>query len=502
MRDTIVVKERRIRVPYDYDGRTLKRVWDEWQNVVINRRITLHNYYLGDQAIYSTKTKGAHIVVNFSRMAVDTLAEYMVGESPEYVCDNDDAHGEDIIDCMKQQGLPDMEVDNLKVLGKLGISYELVYHSGDPGDKNVSPQDTTDDVRSIFLDPLSTFVAWDYSAAPDSVFGAYARCVEENNKTTTCYLDLYKTNTIEHWKAISTPKEPAFDSFFLDDEQPVQIHNFGRVPIIEYHTDDFYTSDIETIISLQDSYNASISDCQDSEDAFANAILVSKGTAFIDSFDTERTESEKTDEAMQKLKDDKYVRLPPEGELNYLIKQTNASDSKIHMDNVESHLRDVSRIPNFNDDAFAGNASGVALKLKLYHLNLKAQARERSYSKGVKRRFKLYAAGLENATNALNFKPLANIDTMRISFHMTSINDPLNISQTAQTWKQTALYSDQTIREQMGLGVDEDEEEKRLEEQDAKTLSREKQMYSDEFANTSDNVGQIEDNQDMIDGNS
>jgi len=485
--DTYIPREHMIRVPYDYTGTTLKRVWDEWTYIRNMRRAILHDYYLGKQSIEWQKPDGAHVVVNYSRLIVDTLAEYMVGESPDYQCKDGDTYADAIVQRMKDQNMQDKEVECLRELGKMGVAYEDVYHIADPGDLESSPQDTTEDVKSLFMDPLSTFVAWDYSADPDSVFGCYTWVTVDDAKIETFHMDLYTKTSVQHYIAVNSS---SFDSFYEDPKHPEQLHNFGRVPIIEYRTDKYYTSDIDDIVSLQDSYNSIMSDNQDVEDAFASAVLVSKGQAMVDEMDTSMTNDEKYGDAKTTLKNRQMVRLEANGDLSYLVRDTNAGDSKIHLDIIEAHLRAIARVPDFNDANFAGNASGVALKLKLYHLNLKAQARARAYSVGFKRRCKLYAWGMENAVNAKDFTPQANVDDMDINFKMTTINDPLNEAQTAQAIKNTGLVSDKTIRQTFLKVPDEEQEEKRLEVQDAKTLSREKQMYSDEFASASDNAGQ------------
>lgn len=475
-----MIHEKMIRVPYDYTEKTLKRVWDDFQQVRNNRRDVLDAYYRGDQDI-TNKSKGSKIVVNFSRQIVDALAEYMCGTTPEYKDDANDQKNKDIINRMIELGLPDVEVDQLRNMGIMGLAYELVYHDTDPGDKSEASQTSTSDVKSVFLDPLDTFVAWDNSVVPDSIFGAYVWVVENDDDTVDRHMRLYTQNSEEEWVAKSSDRSVSFGDF---TQVYIRPHNFGRVPITEYRTDKYYTSDIEEIISLQDAYNMCMSDSQDAQDAFAQVMLVLGGGAqLLDSYkDTDLSESQQYDESKKHLKDIAVLELRHANDTaNYLTRQTNETEVKIHLDTIEDKLREMARTPNFNDESFAGNASGVALKYKLYFLNLKAMARQRAYSNGFRRRVKLFAWGMENAMMDSNFEPSNRIEDIDIVFHMTTVNDPLSDAQVLQTLKGTGLYSDQTIREQFGLGVDEDTEIKRIAEQHDIETKRETEYLKNEF---------------------
>ena len=188
-------------------------------------------------------------------------------------------------------------------------------------------------------------------------------------------------------------------------------HYFGRVPVIEYRNNEEKQGDFEQAISLIDAYNLLQSDRLNDKEAFVDAIL------FIQGFILD-------DEDGKALMEERMLQVtgtPSETAASYLTKELNEGNVSILRDAILDDFHKVTYVPNMNDENFAGNVSGEAMKYKLFGLLQLMSVKSRYMIKGLRQRLEIFA-------NVQNLKgPKVDVTGVEIKLKP---NLPVNTSDT------------------------------------------------------------------------
>ena len=152
-------------------------------------------------------------------------------------------------------------------------------------------------------------------------------------------------------------------------------HYFGGVPIIEYRNNEEKQGDFEQAISLIDAYNILQSDRVSDKEAFIDALLVVYG------FTVEGNLKNGMLEAPGKGTDGAAV--------EWLTKQFDESQLQVLIKSLQDDIHKITYVPNLNDEQFAGNISGEAMKYKLFGLLNLMSMKSRYLVKGLRRRLEL-----------------------------------------------------------------------------------------------------------------
>ena len=406
--------------------------------------------------------KGAKVTVNLVRYGIDNLVAYMAGIPPKYSFKEGDGAAGSIVERYDRQNLKEKEAEIVRSLKIYGRAYELVYH--DPEEDGHPP-------RSVFTSPECSYVVYDQRTDPDSVFGAIVREIKQDKKKITV-MDVYGPGWYQEWRTDDSKKWTL--------SQPVKggdTTRFTRVPLIEYLNSEDAMSEVENVISLQDALNAVMSDRQDDKDAFAGAMLLLYGT-------TLGLTKQEIKDNRETLKDTKALHFESRQQegAEYLIKQMDEAGAQTYTDTITSTIHKLMRVPDFSDEQFSSNSSGVAMAYKLYGTHQAAKVTEQYFGRGFRRRCKLYDDGLENAAQDAVRETSADVSKMSIVFNYNVVVDPQAEAQAAQGYL-AAGVSQETVLENISIVNDVGEELKRLAKQKDEDLSREKQMMRDEFGN-------------------
>ena len=394
------------------DGRTLEIAFSQWLEFQ-PRYEKLRRYYLGDHDF----DPGTHaedqnrIVSNHCRYITDVLVGYQYGNEPRYHCEDGDLAGEELIDIMHGQDKWSVDLDVGLDLSIFGRTCELVYN---PTDKDIP--------NSTEIDPMHGFVAYTGTVEKDSVFGVVVYSYTNNNNRTVYRLYVYDTMNFSVWETENAASSPRTWRLV---EEPVP-HGFGRVPLIEYKNNRNALSDFEGIIPLQDAYNSLLSDRQDNQDSFAQAMLVLTGAVMG------RTPEEMAD-SKKILKKNAILQLDEDSVAQYLTKQTDEAGVELIQSRFHDDICRFSMIPDLSDEKFAGNASGVAMAYKLFGTDQVVSRKQSQVQKGFTRRCKLYDYRINNPTMNPSYTPVADIDRMTITFNL---NAPQDISYIASALSQ------------------------------------------------------------------
>lgn len=389
---------------------------------------TLQDYYLGKHDILYRKFNDPskpnnHAVNNFARLIVDTSTAYFLGEPVTYLC-KDKKFLEKFTEVQRDNFSIDVDAELGKLSSIYGHAYELHY----------------------MQDGVHKFKA----VSPYNMFMCYSSGIEE---IPLCAV-LYE----EHKDAISK-EDIIFVQVFTKDSileyqaengeikipPIVRPHYFGEVPAIEYIANEERQGDFETVITLIDAYNTAVSDSINDVEYWNDAYLLLKN---LDAT---------TQEDISAMKENRVLLVDGEGDARFISK--NVQDT--HIENIKDRLtmdiHKFSQTPNLNDEQFATNLSGVAIKYKMLGLENKTAIKERKFTSALIKRVSLIRNILNLRGNNFAFEYVEPVFTRNLPANLVELGDLVS--------KIRGLVSDETLRSQLPFVLDNEEEEKRLEKE-------------------------------------
>ena len=365
------------------------------------------------------------IVKNYCKTIVENFQGYLTGNPVSY-SGVDDADISSIQDVLNANDVINADSEFLQDALVYGIAYELCYINEDSEKKfkNVDARN----VVPIYSNDLDE----------DLLYCVYFYPVQNwQDETAPEYwgVDVYTADEVFHYHATNT-----FNDFTLLEVEP---HFFGEVPFVVFDLNKGNTPIFEPIISLQDAYNALLSDEVNDFAAFVDAYMVLKNL-------------DATSEDLAEMKANRTIIIDGESDVSYLTK--NISDTQIQnlLDNINVSIHTVSNSPDFSSEEFnSGVSSGIALQFKLVGFNNIASNIEARFRKALQKRIELINKVLE----------LVDTDAcvVEISFKHnlpSSILDTVNMVNSLR-----GLVSDETLLAQIPFIKDVAQELERLEKQ-------------------------------------
>ena len=186
-------------------------------------------------------------------------------------------------------------------------------------------------------------------------------------------------------------------------------HRFGRVPMVEYLNEAEAHGDFEDVLPLIDAYDLLSSDRLNDRAQFADAILVLNGVMGIgtvhDPYDHRG--------GIQRLRQEKTLTLPDsDASASWLTKDPTEEDIDVLRQALSGDIHKFSMTPDFGDERFAGNVSGIAIKYKLFCLEQRIRLKERWFMSGLRERARVMAGYMRAAG-------LPELDPERLSIRFT-----------------------------------------------------------------------------------
>lgn len=325
----------------------------------IPRYNELMNLYKGDHLILHDEEKengkpDNRLVVNFAKYIVDTLNGYFIGNPVKTI------HPEaDVSDKMKMIAKRNSQNDNNAELSKMcsiyGHAYEFIY------------QDEEANTRVTYLSPLEAFVIYDDTIGQEPLYGVRVLTDEEGKTYGTIYS---KHDEIEFTS--NDDGELVIDSAGSE-------HFFGDVQLIEYIENEERQSAFENVETLVNAYNKALSEKANDVDYFADAYLSILGVAL-------------EDEDLENIRDYRIINLK-DGDVNKIevkfLDKPNADETQENLiDRLEQLIFQISMVSNISDENF-GTSTGIALKYKLQPMENVTLMKERKFTKGMMKRFKM-----------------------------------------------------------------------------------------------------------------
>ncbi|MDQ0091659.1 SPP1 family phage portal protein [Paenibacillus anaericanus] len=411
----------------------------------------LEMYYLGQHAILSRNLGGDDkglpnnkLVANHAKYITDVAVGYVTGNPVKYAGKKVDEiqRAYDRIDIVSH----DAELS--KDLSMFGVGRELYFMTSD--DPPIP--------KATVIDPRNIFLVVDDTVEYRSLFGVhYYPKRNASNEIVSWAVNVYTETKITRYKI----KDLASESYEKVDDTP---HYFKAVPVVEFWNNEEQQGDYEQQISLINAYNVLASDRINDKEQFVDSILKMTGVSLGDDED----EYSKT---IKMLKKYKVLELPDGSDAAWLVKSLNETEIEVLRDAIKSDIHEFSMVPNLTDENFASNASGVAMKYKLFGLEQLAKTKERYFVQGLRERLKLFA-------NILSVQAKV-VDVSDVEITMTR-SLPSNDVETATIISLIGsgpVVSNETLASQLSFVKDSKEETKKVNLQKDEDVKRNQEAF-------------------------
>lgn len=369
----------------------------------------LKNAYETDYQIFHQKPKPDYkpdnrIAVNFAKYMVDTFNGYFIGNPIKISVDDDAGNIKKYVELLDQYNDQD---DNNAELSKIcciyGKGYEMYY------------VDELGNIGITYLTPFDAFMIYD-----DSVL-----CRERY--FVRLYID---SNDVLHGSVSDAEKVRWFtQKGKLVWEEEEKIHGFDGVPATEYVENKERTCIFEPVMSMIDAYNKAISEKSNDVDYFADAYMKILGTML-------------GNDEVKHIRDNRIINF--DGDANQLIveflNKPDGDTTQEHLiDRLEKLIFQIGMVANISDENF-GTSSGIAMKYKLQGMSNLAKTKERKFTSGMNRRYKLI---FSNPVSGMK-----EDDWVKLHYHFTP-NIPSNVLEESQI----AGNLDGIVSQETQLGV-------------------------------------------------
>lgn len=352
----------------------------------------LQDAYETDFPIFHKKPKPEwkpdnRIAVNFAKYIVDTMNGYFIGNPIKIIVDGGEETIEKYIEFLDQYNDQD---DNNAELSKIcsiyGKGYEMYYN------------DEEGNVGIIYLDPTEAFMIYD-----DSVL-----------KRERYFVRLYRDeDNVLHGSVSDQEKVRWFTikGKIVWSEQE-QLHYFNGVPATEYRENKECQGIFEPVMSIINAFNKAISEKANDVDYFADAYLKIIGTLL-------------DEDELKHIRSDRVINFDGDGEsviVDFLQKPNGDTTQENLLDRLQNLIFLIAMVANISDENF-GTSSGIAMAYKLQGMSNLRKTKERKFTSGMNRRYKLIFSNPGNA--------MKKDDWVKLHYKFTP-NVPANLLEESQ----------------------------------------------------------------------
>lgn len=352
----------------------------------------LDDAYRTDYPIFHEKSKPKwkpdnRIAVNFAKYIVDTMNGYFIGNPIKITVDGENESIADYVEFLDQYNdQDDNNAELSKICSIFGKGYEMYYNDEDGN------------VGIIYLDPMEAFMIYD-----DSVL-----------RKERYFVRLYKdVDNVLHGSVSDEQKVRWFTlKGKLVWDKKEQEHYFDGVPATEYRENKECQGIFEPVMSMIDAYNKAISEKAKDVDYFADAYLKIIGTLL-------------DEDELKHIRSDRVINFDGDAEnlmIDFLQKPDGDVTQEHLIDRLEKLIFQIAMVANISDENF-GTSSGIAMSYKLQAMNNLRKTKERKFTSGMNRRYKLIFSNPGNA--------MQKNDWVKLHYKFTP-NVPANLLEESQ----------------------------------------------------------------------
>lgn len=332
------------------------------------RYITLEDYYRGKAKIYDRSKEdykaNNKLALDYPSYIVDILLGLFVGKPISYtVADENKEMMEGLQEVFDLNDEQDENAEIAKICGIKGRGYEIIYLDEEGG------------VKFNEVQPENVILVYDNKIKPEPLFCIYIRedadaesiGKESKNKLVT----LYTKDSIKEMRLEGS------DLKLIEENANL----FGAIPVVEFKNNNEALGDFERVLSLIDALNLTQSDTANDFEEFTDALLVLAGMPQAD------------EEDINRMVKDKVLLLDKSGgagqSAEWLIKNINDTALENYKNRLDADIHKFAKVPNMNDEHFAGNVSGEAMKYKLFATDQIIAQKQRKFKSALQERIKL-----------------------------------------------------------------------------------------------------------------
>lgn len=331
----------------------------------------LKKYYLGEHDILNHERRNKNApnfktVANHAKDIADTATGYFMGNAIKY---NNTAEGdlEPLLVAFDGAEIDQVDAQNALNMAIYGRAYEYIY-----------AKEGLTELDSTSVDPENVFIVYDDSIERKALFAVYYYEIKDDTKDATKYqAEVFTQNLHYHIVLRDSSKGTT-------QNEQVEPHNLGQIPIIEYRNNHFAIGDYEQQISLIDAYNSLMGNRVNDKEQAVESILVLYGAQLADNLEDAR-------EAMSILAEEGLLELPADAKADFLKNALDENATEILRKALKEDIYTFSHVPNLTDENFAGNSSGVAMEFKLLGLEMITKTKEANYKRGLRQRIAIFA---------------------------------------------------------------------------------------------------------------
>lgn len=336
----------------------LQEFLDKHRSEAKNRYEKLKNAYESDHEILHQAAKPKYkpdnrIVVNFPKYIVDTMNGFFIG-NPIKTTTTEDNVAEFVEYLDQYNNQDDKNAELSKLCSIYGKGYELYY-----SDENA-------ELCTANLTPVEAFMIFDDGIIETPLF--FVRRYTDNENTEWGFI--YDSVGYRKFKVTGGLR-------WVDEDWTP--HRFEGVPATEFVENAERQGLFEPVMSIVNAYNKAISEKANDVDYFADAYLKVLGPKV-----------EADDVAF--IRDNRVVNFEGDGSdkivVEFMGKPESDTAQENHLDRLERLVFQISMIANISDENF-GSSSGIALRYKLQAMSNLEKTKERKFTSGMNRRYKL-----------------------------------------------------------------------------------------------------------------
>lgn len=303
-------------------------------------------YYDGHHKIKDEIRKESYkpdnrIIINFPKKAINDFNGFFIANPVSIAVPNDDNTNDLVNRWGNMVNLEKVNLQVSKLASMYGVSYYYIY------------QDFNGDTQLTYASPLNTFLIYDDTPAANPLYAVQFTTNYEGQ------LEITLTNAQYTW----TYTDVATNDAYLTQLSPTTINPYPCIPIIAMSENDERTSMCKDLYNVFDAIDKAMSEKANDVDYFADAYL-----KLVNVKIPGKNKQEKQKHLVQ-IKSDRTINantIPGQGnpDIGFLQKPDADATQEHLIDRLVNTVYEIAGITNVNDQAFAGNPSGVSLQIK------------------------------------------------------------------------------------------------------------------------------------------
>lgn len=293
------------------------------------------------------------IVVNFPKYITDTFEGFFIGNPVKIVAEEDSVS--DYVEHLDKYNDQDDNNAELSKLGSMfGKGYEM-YFTDEEAEQCIT-----------YMTPEECFMVYDDSVVAAPLFFV-RRFTDQDNTEFGC---IYDRANYRNFKITGGAQ------WIDEDWLP---HNYKDVPATEFMQNEERQGLFEPVMSMVNAYNKAISEKANDVDYYADAYLKILGVTL-------------DEDGVKHIRDNRIINFEGENAeklvVEFIGKPEGDTTQENLLERLERLIYQISMVANISDENF-GTSSGIAMKYKLQAMSNLAKTKERKFTSGMNRRYKL-----------------------------------------------------------------------------------------------------------------